>query len=385
MQRKLSVASASPILVIVPHSFVPPRNGGNIYSFKFCEVLQQLRPLICYSAKKNQTANLPFPLIRQIPDGWSKFINPKLMLSLYFFCKRHKIRECVISQPFFGLAALPILRLLKIKTVVLVHNLEYQRFRSLGDWWWPLVYGVEWLIYRLSDGLFFLSKQDLEQASNCFGLASPAGIFTPHGTDLARPDGCQKKLDRNALLERFQLAADTKLYLIYGPLNYQPNREALSIFMKKINPNLIRMSETPYMVFVCGGDFTELDDSYMPGNLQNILCLGYVDDIETFVTGVDLVLNVSISGGGAKSKVIEAVAHGTSVISTRSGAIGLDLECFGEQVSVVDDENYIEFAREIIEKSQTSKTTPVEFFETYSWSRIVSRAADYIQRISPRS
>jgi polysaccharide biosynthesis protein PslH len=378
------VAPAPPMLVIVPHVFVPPRNGGNIYSFKFCEFLQQLRPLICYSARNNHTGDLPFPLTRQIPDGKSKFINPKLMWSLYSFCKTHKIRECILSQPFYGMVALPVLRMLRIKAVVIVHNLEYQRFRSLGKWWWPLAYGIEWLVYKSADGLLFVSKQDLEQASSCFGLPSPAGVFTPHGTELARPDGRQKKLDRNVLLERFQLAPDTRLYLIYGPLTYFPNREALSIFIENINPHLISMSQTPYMVFVCGGGLDEIGERPAVGKVRNILCLGYVDEIETFVTGVDLVLNVSISGGGAKSKVIEAVAHGTSVISTRSGAIGLDLECFGEQVSIVNDDDYTGFARKIIEQSKAPKLTPVDFFETYSWSRIVTRAADYIRTISPR-
>ncbi|MBK9571155.1 MAG: hypothetical protein IPO53_15415 [Chitinophagaceae bacterium] len=57
-----------------------------------------------------------------------------------------------------------------IKVIIHTHNIEYQRFRSLGKWWWPLLKRYEKWSFQKADGLFFITPEDKNFAITKWGL-----------------------------------------------------------------------------------------------------------------------------------------------------------------------------------------------------------------------
>ncbi len=69
---------------------------------------------------------------------------------------------------------------------------------------------------------------------------------------------------------------------------------------------------------------------------NGVRCVGFVDDVPTFYSGVDVVVAPIRYGGGIKIKVLEAMACGRPVVTTSIGAEGI-AEADEEALVVVDD------------------------------------------------
>jgi glycosyltransferase involved in cell wall biosynthesis len=104
---------------------------------------------------------------------------------------------------------------------------------------------------------------------------------------------------------------------------------------------------------------------------RNIIYAGFVEDISTYYKGADLFLNPVLSGGGVKTKIIEAIAYGTTVISTKTGAEGIVREVCGDKLQVVNDENWEMFIKIIVENNTPVLATPQEYYTYYYWENIV--------------
>ena len=46
------------------------------------------------------------------------------------------------------------------KTIIHTHNIEYQRFKSNGKWWWPLLEVYERNCFKKADIIFCISPED---------------------------------------------------------------------------------------------------------------------------------------------------------------------------------------------------------------------------------
>jgi hypothetical protein len=79
------------------------------------------------------------------------------------------------------------------------------------------------------------------------------------------------------------------------------------------------------------------------------------------------------SGGGIKTKMVEAIAFGTTVVSTETGAIGIRREICGKKLIVIQDNAWNEFARAIVANSKQNDITPDAYYYYYYWGNIVNK------------
>ena len=87
-----------------------------------------------------------------------------------------------------------------------------------------------------------------------------------------------------------------------------------------------------------------------------------------------MVLNPILSGGGVKTKAIDALARNANLVSTETGAIGIDKAVCGNKLYVVNDHDVDGFATSIINYCEAKTTNiPKQFYETYNWSKIIER------------
>ena len=104
---------------------------------------------------------------------------------------------------------------------------------------------------------------------------------------------------------------------------------------------------------------------------KNIIYAGFVNDIETYFKGADIFLNPVQSGGGVKTKMVEAIAFGTTVVATETGALGVNRTVCGNKLIVTSGNDWNGFAGSIISKADKMTITPREYYEYYSWENVI--------------
>lgn len=366
--------------VIIPYKFIKPTNGGHAAAYGFCTFLSKKKDVIVLSTVNNDDeAEIPFTLMKLFTDRFYKYFSPIVAARLFYFLRNEGVTHCIIQQPFIGLIVLPITKLLGIKLFVYSHNIEFERFRSIGRWWWGLVKIIERMIYRGANGIFFISEDDLKTSIPIFKLNPKYCLSVPFGTFYASMPFV-KEHTKAKIISRHHLQPDGLILLFFGSLSYQPNTEALVYILKEINPLLLKRNDFNYKILICGSGLPEKFDNLDEYKTQHIEFVGFVENIEEYIQAADITLNPVISGGGVKTKMIEAIAIGTSVIATESGAKGVNKAVCGEKLMVVPDYDFEAFANAIIKlKNNLNHPTPLSFYETYYWENAIKPVVELIK------
>ena len=91
-----------------------------------------------------------------------------------------------------------------------------------------------------------------------------------------------------------------------------------------------------------------------------------------------------MEGGGVQTKALKALAVGTTVISSETGACGIAPGICGEKLIRVKDNDWEGYARTIIqlnEGGESSIPTPQSFYETYYWRNNIPDVIEAITNI----
>jgi glycosyltransferase involved in cell wall biosynthesis len=283
-------------------------------------------------------------------------------------------RYLIAFQPFIVPLLLIPLKISKIELQIYVQNIEYERFRSLGKFWWLILYLIEYIAYRNAKILYFISDRDLKHAIKTFGLNVRKCYVVPYGTHLKQPPK-DSSMARKSIQDRHNIQPDEFLIIFFGLLSYKPNQEAVDRIIRDIDPLLSTMAEFEYRFIICGQG---LPESYQElSAFPNIDYYGFVEDIDEYIQAADVMINPVTSGGGVKTKVLKAIALNTMVASSRSGAVGIETGVCGSQLIEIDDHNIQEFCNVLIRIQATRKSiTPGIFYKTYHWNLCVDPIID---------
>jgi glycosyltransferase involved in cell wall biosynthesis len=100
---------------------------------------------------------------------------------------------------------------------------------------------------------------------------------------------------------------------------HQPNVDAALYFAESVFP-LVRQRLVDAEFVVAGKNPPK---ALHHAAADGVKCVGFVDDVPTFYSGVDVVVAPIRFGGGIKIKVLEAMACGRPVVTTSVGAEGI--------------------------------------------------------------
>src|SRR6185437_15233220 len=101
--------------------------------------------------------------------------------------------------------------------------------------------------------------------------------------------------------------------------------------------------------------------------------------LNNFIKGCDILLNPLILGGGTKSKAVEALGYGKTVISTLSGSAGILKEVCGNSLLVSPDNDWDAFTGNIIKAIEaTDVNTPKSFYDFYYWGNIAKQVMEIL-------
>lgn len=360
------------VLNIVPYQYLPYFSGGQKLIAHFNHYLGEQCVLHVAGTADNDAA---------LADGYS--FHPLLKTSRFryadigsFFSIKKLIKEqhidtVIIEHPYLGWLGWMLKKTCSIKLIIHTHNIEYERFRTMGKSWWPLLKLYEHLVLQMADTIFCISAEDKQWMTEKLNISSEKCLVVPYGINQKEmPAGKQESKERVCSKHGFN--PQHSLFLFNGLLDYKPNLDALKIILEEINPILLR-SSLKYNILVTGKRLPAEFNELKTWNQQHVYYAGFVDDVDLYFKSADLFLNPVQTGGGVKTKMIEAIAAGTTVVSTKSGATGIEAAVCGNKLLVIADNDWNKFADCILQNSHTASPSPAAYYQFYYWGNIIKK------------
>lgn len=365
------------VIAIAPYSFLPYFSGGQKFIANFFEHLATQVDLTVVSVASNDASLARnYKIIPLLKPSFSRYYDRSLIKKITDLVQQEKFEAIIWEHPYYSWLAKKIKKNTGIKTIIHTHNIEYQRFRSMGKLWWPILRGYEKKCLQRADAVLFITPEDKNFAISHWRLDPTKCVDVPFGIDKI-PDDNARSSARNVICQKHAINSSEKILLFTGLLKYRPNYDAVKAIIDEVNPHLLNQSSFSYKIIICGKDLPENFKGLKDYADKNIIYAGFVDDIDPYFKAADVFLNPVMTGGGVKTKMVEAIGFGTTVVSTETGAAGIDKSVCGNKLVIVADKDWRAFADAIVKASnQPYSPTPNEYFEMYSWENIIPRVVD---------
>ena len=192
---------------------------------------------------------------------------------------------------------------------------------------------------------------------NCF--VSPAGTEIPKNLDLPRKE-------------------DTLLAI--SNWKWKPNYDGLKWFLDKVWPDLIQ--QKPQLKFDIAGD--GLDEKFRSKySSKNIRFLGFVEDLEELRQTSTIFIAPLLSGSGMKLKIVESLASGLPIVTSRFGVEGTLLK---DEIHFLEADTASEFKQTILllldndqKREQLSRKAVEIAREKYTWSSVTENLISFLE------
>ena len=360
------------VLNIVPYQYLPFFSGGQKLIAHFNEYLGARTVLHVAGTSDNDASlvrNYSFhPLLN---SSRLRYINLLLTFNILRLIREKSIDTLIIEHPYMGWL-IPGLRLFsKVRIICHTHNVEAERFRSIGKTWWRILKFYEGWVLRKCDYVFCITEADRDYMVDNMNVKKDRCVIVPYGIN-EQSSPSDKFSFKQQICKKHHLDASLPLLFFNGLLDYRPNLEALDVIIEKIHP-ILHSKGFNCNILIAGKRLPSSYNELKNYNKGNIYYAGFVDDINAYTKAADILLNPVITGGGVKTKMIEAIALNTKVVATNTGAIGVNITDCGGTLVIVEDNNWEEFAEKVIIASTGPSTpTPTSFYRRYHWEEIVN-------------
>ncbi|UCH15553.1 MAG: glycosyltransferase [Bacteroidales bacterium] len=136
---------------------------------------------------------------------------------------------------------------------------------------------------------------------------------------------------------------DPRALFFLGSLDWIPNQEGIIWFIKRILPGVI-IKNPDVRFFIAGRNAPDRLIRKITKN-NNIIFLGEVEDAFDYMKNKAIMIVPLFSGSGMRVKIIEGMALGKAVVTTSTGAEGIDARHY-ENIIIADSET--DFEKEIV-------------------------------------
>ena len=367
------------VLSIVPYKYLPPKNGGHWGIVQVDELLAALANVSVLTVKSNLTEEkYPFGILPILPNATSRYIPFKLNLLIkntlgekqydYIFAHHHYLFPSILAAA----------KSKKIPVYIRSHNIEAERFRSNGKAWWRLMWLFERWSYRRANAIFFVTEEDKNYAKNQYKIPSEKCVVLPFLTRFNKQPEYDFETENLHLRQEYNISNVAPIAYFLGDQSYEPNYAAVEFLLDQLMP-LLQKKGIEFNLLIVGKGLPRAIQEKINAN-SSVQYLGFVDDLDLILKGSHLMLNPVDTGGGIKTKVIEALSWGKSVVSFDSGASGVSKSHTGTKLSVVSDNDTKAFMDAIvntIDNQSFRVKTPVEFYDFFSIESNVEKIRPY--------
>lgn len=256
-------------------------------------------------------------------------------------------------------------------------NVEYVLKKAiLGDglfnkFLYDSVKKVEQQVVNDSDIIFTVSDTDRDEMEKIYPIKSSKMFLSPNGVDLPTFSILYKnnKLDKEKII-RYPVA-------IFMGSGHPPNTEAAKNIINEIAP---KMKDVYFLI--CGSVCWNIQSNKIGNNVGLTFDISDDEKIELYRIS-DVGLNPMISGSGTNIKMLDYMAAGLPIITTPTGARGLEAKNYDHAI-ICEVSEFPEKIQELLdnkelyEKLSFNGRKLVE--EKYDWKKIGESMAKTLQK-----
>jgi len=300
-----------------------------------------------------------------------------LALRAAYVAARHGLRVFQAEFPAYARVCLRVKSLIGGRTVLVEHNVEFERLREQVQDLSPEGYGflrdIELTLCRQVDAVVTVSQRDRDMLVR-EGVDPERVLVIPHGVDLYSFDHAAAPAH---LLQRQGIPPGRPVLVYHGTYLYPPNLEAMQFVASEILPRLNEKGWYP-AVMALGPNPPE-------GRLHpDVFFSGSVDTVAPYLKAADVAIVPLRQGGGTRMKILDYFAAAIPVVSTSKGVEGLELRD-GDQVWIRDGaEAFAEAIADLLRNPERARAlggAGRRYAEQRDWLAIARRYADLFSRL----
>ncbi len=261
----------------------------------------------------------PFVVTRNLPIG-AKSVIAKALKENQF--------DLIHAETFYMMPNIPQTNIPILLVEQTIEYLGYQSYVKQSKWW-PLkpflyldvlkIYLWEKYFWQKASRLVTMSEEDKRFIQKVVAESLLIDVVA-NGVDTDFFDKTKKKLPQNPTV------------LFVGTFKWLPNVDAVKVLVKQIWPKIIRQLPQARLKIV---GFSPTKEIVGFGDDRSIKVLGKVEDIRDAYGSAHVLLAPIRSGKGTRYKILEAMAAGTPIVSTKLGVEGIDINS-GKEVLIGD-------------------------------------------------
>ena len=364
------------VLSVVSYKIFPAKLGGQKGIALFNKFFSRHNRLSCVTVKDNDPLLAEYKVYNILSNSQLRYINLFYFFSVRKIIKQNQITHLIIEHPYLGWLGILLKWFCKVKLIIHSHNIESHRFKSVGKWWWGILWNYEKLVHRNADFTFNITQEDRQYMISNFKIKETKSAVITYGIEWNEPpQKHEKRIAKEFLQNKYSFSENTTVYLFNGTLDYLPNLNAVKNILENINPELLS-SSLNYKIIICGKNLPASMNELKSYADKNIIYAGFVDDISVYFKGSDVFINPVTDGGGIKTKLVEALGYDMNVVSTINGAIGVDENLCNQKLMLVPDDNWKLFAEKMKAATNISASIPQKFFDHFYWENIAKKASE---------
>jgi polysaccharide biosynthesis protein PslH len=367
------------VLSLTSYHFLPANMGGQKNIALHNAFLSKHVNLICVATVSNDVNEAPYKVLNILKESRFRYVNIFLFFRLRKIIKEENISHLILEHPYFGWLGFLLKHFCQVKLIIHSHNIESIRFKTIQKWWWKILWFYERWVYQQADCCLLITKEDRIYAEKFYKINKDKSAVITYGIEIDKIPSTQEKQEAKAFISsKYKISEQEKIILFNGTLSYGPNITAIETILHHINPILQQNQHFTYKILICGKGLPEKFNHLT--NEPNIIYCGLVDDISIYFKAADIFINPVVDGGGIKTKIVEALAYNTTVISTQSGAIGIPEIITNDKLLMINDNDWLSFSNLII-KTDTTVQTPDSFYQHFYWGNIAEKTYQILQQI----
>lgn len=296
---------------------------------------------------------------------WSPLFKKKLQDAL-----KHGNFDVIHVETFYMMHNLP--KNVGIPVVLAEQNIEYLVYKRYVDtisrWFFikPALYfdvlkirKWEEHFWKKADQLIVMSEQDKKKTQR------EDVVVIPNGADV-------KKFK----MQRLKPKSDKeKIILFIGNFKWMQNRDAAFWLLKEIWPHFVRLRRTKIKLWIVGKGIPQ---SIRRLGIDNVTFDEYApDDTSLIYKKADVLLAPVRVGGGTKFKILESMASGLPVVTTKIGIEGIEAKEGREVLLGETAEDLASMTLEVLRagrlREKLARNARVLIEEKYDWKKIVKK------------
>ena len=302
------------------HPFVEdkfPEKLASIIRPEQCEIDTRIKPIEALSY-----------LFKKGSYNIDRFINERFKTQLSHYLRTQKVDLIILESVYLAGYITTIRKNCSAKIIIRAHNVEFLIWERLAKNETSLL--KRFYFKKLAKDL---KKEEIKSLNLVDGIA----CITKQDQTIFKELGIKTQMTTIPVaIAKKEGNCDYSVSSFYhlGAMNWNPNIEAVRQLVNSIFPKI--RTQIPSSKLYLGGSF--MPEEFKTDESKGIEVVGFIDDIDNFMTKRGIMLVPLKSGSGVRIKLLEGMSLGVPIVTTEMGAEGIDGQS-GTDFMIAKDEN----------------------------------------------